>query len=624
MPVLANWSAIITIAVLVVTVIFFTLGKFRSDLVAFCALLSLLLFGVLTPPEGLSGFSNTIVMTIAGMFVIGGAIVRTGLANIISDKMLGLAGNNQNKLFMLLMFITGIIGSLVSNTGTVAIMMPIVVSMSHSIGVRPSRFLMPLAFMSGMGGMLTLVGNPPNMVVNDIYVKAGFKSLTLFSFLPVGLVCMVFGMAVLAPVTSYFLARRKSDKDEAGRAELSLKDLADKYQLTQNMYRLTVPADSPLAGHTLMELNLTAGYGVLIQEIRRKKKLVSHFGQPRLEQISPGPQTLITAGDILYGLGTLDNIQALCEAGRLRLVTVVDKDDVDDKYRFDAIGICELVLMSSSRFVDQTIEGAKLREQFGLTILGIQRGDQYILENLKDQIMQPGDALLVQGSWENIAHLEEYSRNWVVVGRPQDQAGTGRLRGKAPFVAITITLMIIAMATSLLPTVTAVMLATIAVIAGGCFRNVEDAYSSVNWETIIMIACMLPMALAMEKTGLVAAVSGQIIDIGLRYGPHAALAIIYGVTSGLNIIISSTPVALLAAPVAIQTALSLNVSPLPFVFAVAAAASMCFASPFSTPSNALVMSAGRYTFFDYMKIGLPMQILMGIILVLALPHMFSF
>ena len=621
------WFALVTVTVLTITVSLFAFSKLRSDLVAFGAVLSMVLFEVLTPREGLSGFSNTIIMTIACMFIIGGAIVRTGLANIISDKILGLAGTNQNTLFMFLMFITAMIGSLVSNTGTVAIMMPIVVTVAHSINASPSRFLMPVAFMSGMGGMLTLIGNPPNMVVNEIYVNAGFQPLTLFSFLPVGLICLVFGMVIMAPATSYFLSRRKNVKVEDGQKEMSLKDLADRYHLATNIYKLKVPPDSPLAGKSLAELNLNARYKVLIHEIRRGKKTLTHlahFGQNRVEQISPGPQTIVNQEDILYGMGTLEHVQALVAEGRLEMSNTTNKKDADDKYIFDAIGICELVLMSSSRFIKQTIECSKLREQFGITILGIHRGDQYILEDVKDQAMMPGDALLVQAPWDRIAHLENHSHNWVVVGRPQDKARDDRLREKAPVVAAIIIAMITVMATSLLPTVAAAMLAALLVIASGCFKNIEDVYSSINWETLVMIACMLPMAIGMEKAGLVAAASSQIINVGVQYGPYMALALVYAITSGLNIIISSTPVSLLVAPVAIQTALSLNVSPLPFVFAVAAAASLCFASPFSTPANVLVMSAGRYTFFDYLKIGLPMQILMGVVLVLALPRLFSF
>lgn len=618
------WPMIITLAIMTATVGLFTLDKFRSDVVAMGALLSLMLCGILTPAEALSGFSNSIILTIAGVFIIGGAIVRSGLANAISDRLLSVAGTNHNLLFMILMGITALVGSLVSNTGTVAIMMPIVASMSMTLGVSASRFLMPLAFMSSIGGMMTLIGNPGNMVVNDVYVRAGYESLTLFSFLPLGLVCLVFGMLVIAPATSFYLGRRKNEKGEPKDKGLTLSDLADKYDLANNMYRLAVPDGSPMAGHSLLDLNLTGNYGLFVQEIRREKKLAGHFVPAQTLQIAPGPDVVIEAGDIIYTIGSRENLDSLIVSQELQLMELEGEKAAQDKYRFDSIGLCELVLMSSSRLVNRTVAESSLREQFGLTILGIHRGDQYILKNLKNQVMQSGDALLVQGTWDRLSRLEDYSPHWVVVGRPWDQASTEGLKRKRPFVGLVLVMMIVVMATGLLPTVVAVLLAAMAMGAIGCFKNVEEAYAAINWETLVMIACMLPMAVAMEKTGLVGLVSGYVTQVGLAKGPLMALALVYGLTSFLNIIISATPVALLVAPVGIGVAVGLQVDPLPFVFAVAVSSCMCFASPFSTPSNALVMSAGRYTFFDYLKIGLPLQVLMGFVLVPVLPLLFPF
>lgn len=619
------WITLVTFAVLAVTVVFFISGKYRSDVIALCALLALMFFGVLTPGEALSGFSNSLILTLAGVFVVGGAIVRSGLASAISAKILGIAGNNQNLLFMLLMLITAAIGSLVSNTGTVAIMMPIVVSMALSIDISPSRFLMPLAFMSSIGGMMTLIGNPGNMVVNDVYVKAGNDPLTLFSFLPVGLVSLVFGMLVLAPATSFFLARRKNEKGEIKDKGISLKDLANKYHLAQNSYKIFVPNSSPMIGQSLGNLRLTAKYGVVIQDIRRFIQPHGRFvSSSRHKQIAPGRDTVIQGDDILYCMGTLEHVESLVSEYQLELMSMLAAEMGQDKYIFESMGICELVLMSSSSLVKRTIEETSLREHFGISVLGIQRGNQNILDDLKDQVLQSGDSLLVQGPWENLARLDEYSENWVVVGRPQELAVQAGRKNRIVYVSVVLLLMIVSMATGIFPTVLAVLLAALAIGLGGVYRNVEEVYSAINWETIVMIACMLPMAIAMEKSGIAGAASETITELGRIYGPWIALAVVYGITSVLNIVISATPVALLVAQVGIQVALGLEVSPLPFVYAVAVASCMCFASPFSTPSNALVMSAGRYTFLDYLKIGLPLQALMGILMVLVLPYLFPF
>lgn len=616
--------AIITLSVLAVTIIFFINGKFRTDAVAGCALLVLLVTGVLEPDDAFSGFGNSIIPTVIGVFMIGGAIVRSGLAMVMGEVIMRIGGNNANVLFILLMLITAAIGSLVSNVGTVAIMMPIVVSMTISLKVSPSRFLMPLAFMSAIGGMLTLIGNPSNMVVNDAYVKAGYKSLTLFSFLPVGLVCLVFGMFILAPATYWYLGRRKHTQDEPSGRARSLRELADKYHLARHLHTIVVPPGSPMAGQNLASLNLTGRFGMYIQEVRRVRGAQGMFGSVKEKWLSPGPQNIIEKGDTLYCQGNLEKALSMVHTYGLMLqeTKLVSRDD--DKYHFDLLGICELVLMSSSQLVGRTVEASGLRGRFGLSVLGIQRRNDLIMEDVKNQELQGGDALLVQGLWKDISRLDEFTDDWVVVGQPKELAKTSLRKEKIPLVATVVVLMAAAMATGFLPTVTAVLLAVIALALGGCFRNIEEAYSFISWETVIMLGCMLPIAIAMQKNGLTSLAALHITELGRIYGPLAALAVIYLICSGLNIAISTTPVALLGAPLAIQVAHDLACNPLPFVFCVAVASCFSFASPFAMPANALVMSAGRYTFMDYLKIGLPLQLLAAAIMIPVLPLLFPF
>ncbi len=620
----------VTLGVLALTVIGFVSTKIRNDLVALCSLLLLIVTRVLTPQEAFSGFANSIIFVTAGMFVISTAIVRTGLAAVISNQILAVAGKNTHLLYFLVMIIAAVTGSMVSNIGTVAIMLPIVVGLAMNIGQSPSRFLMPLAFMSSIGGMFTLIGNSPNMVVNDVYVKAGHPTLKLFSFFPVGLVCFLFGLLVLTPVTSFLLHRlvKKKKEKQSGDSKqgLSLKDLAEKYHLAENLFKVTVPGDSPVVGRRLLDLCWPEKSGVVIQEIDRVERSAGYFGigQPKSVQVAPEPGTVIYPGDTLRVRGSPHSVRTMVDDCRLQLVGPEKESRYQDKDRFVAIGICELILMSSSRLVKRKVCESGLRDHFGLTVLSIHRGDQYIWADIKDQEMQAGDALLVQGAWSSLAKLDEFTHDWVVVGRPKEHAGVGRLREKMPLVAVVLAAMVLSLAFNLVPTVTAVLMAAIALVAGGCFKNMDEAYAAINWENLVMISCLLPMALAMEKTGIVGGISSVLLTLGVKFGPYVALGVIYAAASGLNIVMSTTPVALLVSPVAMNIADSLGYHPLPFLFAVATAASMSFASPFSTPANALVMSAGRYTFGDYMRIGLPLQILMGVVMVFALPRLFPF
>ena len=612
-------TTLITVAVLVFTVAGFISGKFRSDIVALCAILSLMLFGVLTPEEALSGFANPIILTVAGMFILGGAVVRSGLAELVSARLFSVLGAHQNAMYMLVMLITALIGSLVTNVGTVAIMMPIVVNMARNFGVSPSRFLMPLAFMSGIGGMTTLVRNPANMVVNDLYIKAGYESLKLFSFLPVGLVTLAFGLLVLSPATLFFLARREDDKGDTRERGISLEDLAEKYHLGHNMYKISVPGGSKMAGQSLADLGLTGSYGVILHAVHRPR---GSYGRPI--QIAPDRNTVLQAGDVFYCMGSLEHVEGMVADYSLKFMGTLNADKSRDKYNFEAVGISELVLMSASRVVGRTVAESSLRENFGITLLGIQRGDQYILDDLKDQLLQAGDALLVQGPWENLIRLDRHSANWVVVDRPREHAARLQAGGKMSFVSLVLILTMAVMASGALPIVIPVLLACLAMGLGGVYRNVSEAYSTISLETIVMVGCVLPLSIAMDKAGMLAAASELITSFGLSYGPWVALGVVYALCSGLNIVLSTTPVVLLMTSPAIQAAVDLGVSPLPFVFAVATAACMCFASPISMPANTLVMSAGRYTFADYMKIGLPLQMLLGVIMVLALPLIFPF
>ena len=276
--------------------------------------------------------------------------------------------------------------------------------------------------------------------------------------------------------------------------------------------------------------------------------------------------------------------------------------------------------------INRTIIEAGFRSKFGVNVLGIRRKQDYILNDLGEQKMHDGDVLLVQGAWKDIARMKNESSNWVVLGEPLEAAAKVTLDYKAPVAALIMVAMIVMMVVDGIPVapVTAVLLAAVMMVITGCVRSVEAAYKTINWQTIVLFAAMLPMSIALEKTGVSEMISGAIVTGLGGSGPRVLLAGIYAATSLMTIFISNTVTAVLMAPIALQCAMQMGVSPVPYMFAVTVAASMCFASPFSTPPNALVMSAGQYTFMDYVKVGLPLQILMGVVMVIVLPLLFPF
>ena len=620
---------ITTLIILALSAVFFVNGKLRSDLVALCALVLLIVFNILTPEEALSGFSNPIVIMMVGLFVVGGAIFKTGLAKMISSKILRLAGKSELKLFILIMMVTAFIGAFVSNTGTVALMLPIVVSMAASANISPGRFLMPLAFASSMGGMATLIGTPPNLVVDEVLSNAGFTDLSFFSFTPIGVICVLIGLVVLIPLSKFFLVKKEDGKDTKTTTGHSPKELAKKYQLSDNLYRIQIRPGSRIGGKKLQELNITQAYNLSILEIRRQSSSQGRFLKT-VDQSLAGPHTELQENDILYVFGPFEKVNQFAKEQNLELTDTHVSEYVEgaevEKLSVREIGIAEVLLMPDSKLINKAVKDSGFRDKYSVKILGIQRKGEYILNDIKDIKMHAGDILLIQGTWDSIARMSQKQSQWVVLGQPLEEASKVTLDYKAPVAALIMVLMIAAMVFDFIPIppVAAVIIAGILMVLTGCFRNVEEAYKTINWESVVLIAAMLPMSLALEKTGASNLISEKLVSGLGDYGPLVLMAGIYFTTSLLTMFISNTATAVLVAPIALQSAIAINVSPYPFLLAVTVGASMCFASPFSTPPNALVMSAGKYTFMDYVKVGLPLQIVMGIVMVFILPLLFPF
>ena len=631
----------ITLIILVITVAMFIWGRVRADIVALTALAALLVLGILTPAEALAGFSSPIVIMMIGLFVVGGAIMQTGLAKLTGNKLMALSRGNETITFLLVMLVTSFIGAFVSNTGTVALMMPIIMSLAAGSGMQSSRFLMPLAFAGSLGGMLTLIGTPPNLVIDEVLTAAGYQPLAFFSFFPVGIIVIAIGIIVLMPLSKIFLSKSQGSRKKKNAK--SLDDLVDEYRLLDNLHRYIVPSSRTSAardengnqldivGKTLKELSIQKKYGVSIIEIRNEKK--SRLGLVKdVNQNMAKSSSTIQVHDTLYIIGDEQKMQRFARDYGLRKMK-------DVKIDFYDLGLTEIVVMPTSNFAGLRIGEANLRKRFGINVLGVKRGSsssssseggrggsEYITDNLIAAKLHVGDMLLVQGEWTNLAHLTADTTNWVVLDQPEKTADKVLLDYKAPVAAAIMLLMIAMMVFDFIPVapVTAVIIAGLLTVFAGCFRNVEAAYKTINWESIVLIAAMMPMSTALEKTGASALVSQGLVDSLGAMGPTALLAGIYFTTSLMTMFISNTATAVLMAPIALVAAQQVGVSPYSFLFAVTLGASMCFASPFSTPPNALVMKAGGYTFMDYVKVGLPLQIIIGVVMTFVLPLLFEY
>ncbi|WP_339261137.1 SLC13 family permease [Lysinibacillus sp. FSL K6-3209] len=611
----------LTFLILGMTIIVFMTNRVRADFVAIVSLLAFVIANILTPAEALAGFSNSVVLMIAGLFVVGAGILRTGLAAMAGQLLLKWSGNSELKLFILLLIIVGSVGAFMSNTGTVALMMPIVVSIAISMKESPSKFLLPLSYVASLSGLMTLIASPPNLIVSQLLVDQGYPKLGFFEVTPIGLVGMIVGILYLVLVRNILLPNDKKRTQTSTGYKLSPKKIMKQYDLNNRLFKVFVPEDSTIIGTSLAELKLPAKYGLCMMKIHRKSQDGMNL-LPMTYQEMAGPTSVIHALDELYVQGEEGAIGNLTADYGLVMqeLTENEADELVTKH----LGIAEVLLTPNSSFINETVSSLGFREKYNLNIIGINHRGGYKLQDMVTHKLKFGDAILVQGAWDEILVLARETQDVVVVGQPKEHASVAAATGKAGIAGAIMLLMIGLMAFEVFPAVISVMVGAVLMIITGCLRNMEDAYNNMNFESIVLVAAMLPMATALEKTGGMVILSNGIIDVLGKYGPYGVLIGIYVLTVIFGQFISNTATAVLFAPIAMNAAIAMDANPTTFMIGVAVAASMAFATPIASPTNALVMTAGGYKFMDFVKIGVPLQVIMFIVMMLAVPFFFPF
>lgn len=611
----------LTFLILGATIFAFVTNKVRADLVAIVSLLAFVITDILTPAEALAGFSNSVVLMIAGLFVVGAGILRTGLAGMAGQLLLKWSGNSELKLFVLLLIIVGSVGAFMSNTGTVALMMPIVVSIAISMKVSPSKFLLPLSYVASLSGLMTLIASPTNLIVSQLLVDRGYNKLGFFEVTPIGIVGMITGITYLVLVRNILLPNDKNRTQTNAGYKLSPKKIIKQYDLNNRLFKIFVPEDSPIVDTTLAELKLPATYALCMMKIHRKAQEGINL-LPMTYQEMAGPTSVIHGKDELYIQGEEEGVRRFTTDYHLQMQELAEgeADELVSKH----LGIAEVLLTPNSSFINETVSSLGFREKYNLNIIGINRRGGYKLQDMITHKLKFGDAILVQGAWDEILLLARETQDVVVVGQPKEHASVAAATGKAGIAGAIMLLMIVLMAFEIFPAVISVMIGAVLMILTGCLRNMEDAYSNMNFESIVLVAAMLPMATALEKTGGMAILSDGIINALGDYGPYGVLIGVYILTVIFGQFISNTATAVLFAPIAMNAAIAMEVSPTTFMIAVAVAASMAFVTPIASPTNALVMTAGGYKFMDFVKIGIPLQIVMFIVMMLAIPFFFPF
>jgi di/tricarboxylate transporter len=613
---------LIVFGLLAIVIILFVSDRLRLDLIAIMGLLALMLLDILTPQEALAGFADPVVLIIAGLFVVGGALVQTGVADRMGTWLGRVAGTREVSLIVIIMAVAALLSGFMSSTGTTAVLLPIVVSLARDARISPSKLLIPLALASLLGGILTLIGTPPNLVVSNQLVSEGLAPFGFFSFTPIGLIMLVIGVGFMALVGRFLLPDRQREElifaDEEGadgNGEISIRDLAETYQLPGHLFRLRIRRSSLLLGRTLANADLHNRYGITVLQIQHRADKYSLPGSPQ----PVTADTVLEAFDILHVQGSPQNVRRLAR----ELDFTITADESGGQAIAQEMGMVEVLLTQRSRLIGRSLAQVNFRAKYGLTVLGIRRMGQILEGRIIDIPLQFGDMLLVEGTWDRVRVLRRDARDFIVVGQPAEMAEAERPVRLGP-VAVAIMLgMLLLMTFEIVPTVTAVLLAAAALVLTGCL-TMEDAYRNINWESVVLIAGMLPMATALQKTGGMAFIADGLTAGFGEMGPVAVMAGLFVLTAVFSQFISNTATAVLVAPIAFQTAASLGIAPQPLLMAVAVAASTSFATPVATPVNTLVLGPGGYRFADYAKVGISLQLIILVATLLFVPIFFPF
>lgn len=604
--------------ILAATIFAFVLDRFRLDVVAFASMLSLLLSGILTPTEATAGFSNSLVLMIAGLFVVGGAILESGVAELVGNGLSRVGGTSTIRLTVTVMLVTALMSALMSSTGTVAVMLPVVLSLCRRAKVSPSKLLIPLAFAASLGGMLTLIGTPPNMVVNQELRGAGLEPFHFFSFAPAGLLMLCVGIVFMCTVGTRLLPAQplslgnvggEGDGQSDEQRYVSRPELIHSYGVDGRISEVMIPIHSAFAKHTLRELDLRTKFQVSAIAVlkRDSRRPIAH---------RCNADTVLEAGDTLFIKSSREEaITNLIDKGCIKLVSTPATLPC-------GVHLAELIIPPRSDYVGKTVAEVGFNRRYGAMVLALHDGKQPIRTGTSNTPLNPGDTLLVSASTTALERLRKSRRNMLLVSVQEEQRAT-RLSPAARWIVAILLGMLVAMSTGIVANVTAVLVAAALMVFAGAFRG-SSAYQSIHWESIVMIASIMPMATALEKTGAFDLLIDTLVESPGLTSPLMLLMLLFTITSLLSQAISNTATSLLVAPLAIDLAQRLDVSPYPLLMGVALAASTSFSTPMASPINALVTGAGGYRFFDFLKVGVPLQLLILVVTIAVVPILFPF
>ncbi len=598
------------IILLIVVAVLFIIDIIRPDLIALGALCVLILSGTLSADEALSSFGNTTVILVATLFIIGKGLSKTGITQAIGNNIsLRIKGEQENTLTAVIMGTVGTIGAFMSSTGIVALFVPVVKRIATMNNINIKSLLMPLAFAGLISGMMTLISTAPNLIVSEELVKQGYEPFKMLAFTPIGISMLI--CAIL-----YFLIKKylfgENDSKKINLGSERMKSLLKKYNIDGEIYRLEITSDTTYLDKRVSETDLRQKYNLNILGIEAAEGLANSMTIVKKD-------TILRKGQILYVHGYNNDVEDVCNINHLRLLAY---KGVHSSLLKQEIGLAELVIPFNSNFIDESVANLGRNNFTQFNILGSKRLKSYSLDNLKNHLIKTGESLLILGSKDDIAKLNNNTNDYIVFNIPFDH--TSEINTKKALTSVLITvLMIIFLVINIIPPVLTILIAAIMMVATRCL-TMEEAYLSINWSTVILIAAMLPFASALEKTGGINLIVDQVLAVFGKSSPYVLITGLFIITVLFGSFLSNTATAVIFAPIAIKIAEASSISPYPIAMTIAIAASSAYLTPIASPVNMLVVSPGGYKFMDFVKVGFPMFIIALIVSIILIPLLFPF
>ncbi|UCC86062.1 MAG: SLC13 family permease [Anaerolineales bacterium] len=581
----------LTLTIIAAAVVLFATEKLRVDVIALIVLLAVALTGLVSPEEAFAGFANTAVITVWAVYIVSGALFKTGVADILGRGILRLAGTSEPRLIAVIMLTCGIMSGFMNNVGATAMLLPAVVGISRRAKVPVSRLLIPLSFSSLLGGKLTLIGTPANILGTSILADRGLPAFGFFEFVPIGAIFLGVGIVYMLLAGRHLLPVRESPDDRQAA-----------YQLREYVSEVLVAPESPLAGRSLVESRLGADYELTVLAIEREGQV----------QTTLHLDTSIQPGDLLVVEGSVQNLMRAEQA--LRLKIGLDRVAELEQLEGDKAHLVEATLAPRSRMVEHTLGEMGFRTRYGFSVLAIRRYGEVIAERLREVRLQFGDALLLQGPRERLPTLQEGGDFLVLEPVTLELRRRHKAIIAVAIMGLVLTLVIVAR----FHISTAMVIGSVLMVLTGCLA-MDEAYESIDWRTVFLVAGMLPLGTAMESSGAAQFLADLLLGAVGGLGPLAVLTGIYILVALITQPMSNAAAVVLIVPIAIDTALGLGADPKPFVLATILGAATSFLTPVGHKANVLVFGPGGYRFFDYTRVGLPLTVLLLIVTLVFVP-----